>query len=154
MMRAWEIARNGQKQFGGSVRSYISEAMKLAWKQAKQGQKMEHTIIIKTDVYNEKRWSKPWGALISVQENGKVDYKFNGQFVGEAGFAGQVIMKAQTGQIIAFGQKDNRNGNSINTWYKIVGNQEKIVAEEGRVIESSSLEQISQTDAVSYLLGF
>lgn len=31
MVRAWEIARKGQEQFGGKVSEYLSEAMKMAW---------------------------------------------------------------------------------------------------------------------------
>jgi len=31
MVRAWEIARKGQEQFGGNVSEYLSEAMKMAW---------------------------------------------------------------------------------------------------------------------------
>ena len=35
MRRAWEIARNAVKIFGGKVREYLSESMKLAWAEAK-----------------------------------------------------------------------------------------------------------------------
>lgn len=35
MKRAWQIAREGQKKFGGKVREYISESMKMAWAEAK-----------------------------------------------------------------------------------------------------------------------
>lgn len=35
MKRAWEIAREGQKKFGGKVREYIAIALKLAWKEVK-----------------------------------------------------------------------------------------------------------------------
>lgn len=31
MMKAWEIARHGQEQFGGKASEYLSEAMKMAW---------------------------------------------------------------------------------------------------------------------------
>lgn len=36
MIRAWEIARAGQKQFGGKVSEYFSEALKMSWKIEKQ----------------------------------------------------------------------------------------------------------------------
>ena len=39
MKRAWKIARQGQKNFGGSVKMYFSEALKQAWKEYKQGEK-------------------------------------------------------------------------------------------------------------------
>lgn len=31
MIRAWALAKRGQKQFGGKVSEYLSEAMKIAW---------------------------------------------------------------------------------------------------------------------------
>ena len=35
MKRAWEIAREGVKRFGGKVKEYFAEALKLAWKEVK-----------------------------------------------------------------------------------------------------------------------
>lgn len=35
MVRAWEIAKEGQKRFGGKVVEYIAEAMKIAWAEVK-----------------------------------------------------------------------------------------------------------------------
>lgn len=35
MKNAWEIAREGQKAFGGKVREYFAQALKMAWAQAK-----------------------------------------------------------------------------------------------------------------------
>lgn len=35
MVRAWEIAREGAKKFGGKAIEYIAEALKLAWKEVK-----------------------------------------------------------------------------------------------------------------------
>lgn len=35
MKRAWEIAKEGQKKFGGKVREYIAIALKFAWKEVK-----------------------------------------------------------------------------------------------------------------------
>lgn len=31
MKKAWEIARKGQKQFGGKVKEYFAQALKMAW---------------------------------------------------------------------------------------------------------------------------
>ena len=36
MKRAWEIAKEAVKKFGGKVREYISEAMKMAWAEVKE----------------------------------------------------------------------------------------------------------------------
>ena len=41
MKRAWEIARNGVKKFGGKVKEYFSIALKLAWKELKNMNKIE-----------------------------------------------------------------------------------------------------------------
>ena len=35
MIRAWEIAREGVKKFGGKVKEYIAEALRIAWKEFK-----------------------------------------------------------------------------------------------------------------------
>ncbi|MEK3645802.1 hypothetical protein [Aeribacillus sp. FSL M8-0235] len=36
MKRAWEIAKEGVKKFGGKVKEYFAMALKLAWKEAKR----------------------------------------------------------------------------------------------------------------------
>jgi len=36
MTMAWEIARKGAAQFGGSVKEYFAEALKMAWVQVKR----------------------------------------------------------------------------------------------------------------------
>lgn len=35
MKRAWEIAKEGQKKFGGKVKEYFAIALKFAWKEVK-----------------------------------------------------------------------------------------------------------------------
>jgi hypothetical protein len=35
MKRAWQIAKQAAAKFGGNSKQYISEAMKMAWKEAK-----------------------------------------------------------------------------------------------------------------------
>ena len=35
MKRAWEIARKGQKQFGGKVKEYFAQALVIAWAELK-----------------------------------------------------------------------------------------------------------------------
>lgn len=35
MKKAWEIAKAGQQKFGGKVKEYFAESLKLAWKLAK-----------------------------------------------------------------------------------------------------------------------
>lgn len=44
MKKAWEIARNGQKKFGGKVREYFAIALKMAWAIVKKGMEMVKLI--------------------------------------------------------------------------------------------------------------
>jgi hypothetical protein len=37
MTKAWEIAYKGQKQFGGKVKEYFAEALRMAWEIIKKG---------------------------------------------------------------------------------------------------------------------
>ncbi len=42
MTRAWEIAREGVKKFGGKVKEYFAQALVMAWAEIKKGvEKME-----------------------------------------------------------------------------------------------------------------
>jgi len=36
MTRAWEIAKQGQKKFGGNVKEFFAAALKMAWKEIKK----------------------------------------------------------------------------------------------------------------------
>ena len=58
MKRAWEIAREGQAKFGGKVSEYLSEALKMAWKEAKQPKE----IVLK--VRHQPSGGKEWVAEI------------------------------------------------------------------------------------------
>lgn len=35
MRRAWQIAKDAAAKFGGKAKEYLSEAMKMAWAEAK-----------------------------------------------------------------------------------------------------------------------
>lgn len=39
MVRAWEIAKEGQRNFGGKVSEYFAIALKMAWTEFKEGKK-------------------------------------------------------------------------------------------------------------------
>ena len=58
MKRAWEIARQGQEKFGGKAIEYIAEALKIAWKEAKQPKE----IVLK--VRHQPSGGKEWVAEI------------------------------------------------------------------------------------------
>jgi hypothetical protein len=54
MKRAWEIAKKGQKRFGGKVKEYFAASLKLAWKEAKQTKKV--TLEIRHQPSGGKEW--------------------------------------------------------------------------------------------------
>ncbi|PFJ09068.1 hypothetical protein COD67_15195 [Bacillus cereus] len=51
MKKAWEIARKGQRQFGGKVKEYFSQALKMAWNIAKK--EMKYVQLTKEEFMNE-----------------------------------------------------------------------------------------------------
>jgi hypothetical protein len=63
---------------------------------------MEYTID--TPSYNERRYGKPWIAVVVGKE-----YAW-GEFEGRPGEAGRLIIQAEPGQLVAEGQKDIRKG--------------------------------------------
>ncbi len=53
MTRAWEIAKKGQKRFGGKVKEYFAQALVMAWKEAKlAAMKQEKGLKIYSDYIN------------------------------------------------------------------------------------------------------
>src|SRR5690606_12814867 len=62
MKRAWEIARQGQEKFGGKAIEYIAEALRMAWKEAKQPKE----IVLK--IRHEPSGGKEWVAEIVVRD--------------------------------------------------------------------------------------
>lgn len=39
-MKAWEIARKGVRKFGGNVKQYLAQALKMAWAIAKKAERV------------------------------------------------------------------------------------------------------------------
>ena len=70
--------------------------------------------------YNTRRYSKPWGAVITLTDDGW-HYDFAGVWLGDDDEGGDVVIKhVQPGQIVAFGQKDTRNPrHTENDWYAV-----------------------------------
>lgn len=73
MTKAWEIARKGAKQFGGSVKQYFGEALKMAWAIVKQ---TANTVTIQLAEGSRKH--KSWVAEVVGLD---AKYGFNRQFV-------------------------------------------------------------------------
>lgn len=64
--------------------------------------------------YNEKRYSKPWIALIIEWDTGKKPVMQFGEYVGEHGYEGEVEILASIGSVVRYGRKDYRGNNTIN----------------------------------------
>ncbi len=81
-------------------------------------------IIIETDSYNEKRYSRPWIACVTF-ETAKGEFNF-GDFIGEHGDEGLLkLIKVEIGDIMARGQKDYRKArNSVPRYYIVEGSNE------------------------------
>lgn len=60
MKKAWEIAREGQKKFGGKVSEYFAEALRIAWALFK---KVSDKVVITTS--SGSRQHKSWVAEIT-----------------------------------------------------------------------------------------
>jgi hypothetical protein len=90
-------------------------------------------LQIETTQYNEKRYGKPWIALVDFSTGTKGEFNF-GEWAGQAGYAGTLYLDVTEGDIVARGQKDNRKpANSAPDFY--------IVKHDGE------LEDISKADA-------
>jgi hypothetical protein len=86
MRKAWEIAREGQKKFGGKVRDYFAEALRVAWRIVKEMGKATDRLkdIVKEATGRE--WKKYGKHRVYIDASIKViDQKnVNGNVVGIA----------------------------------------------------------------------
>ncbi len=74
-----------------------------------------HKINVDTDSYNERRYGKPWIAIVTF-DSPKGDYSF-GDWVGHPGEDGQLVLKAETNDVVVIGQKDNRGKSDFEFYY-------------------------------------
>lgn len=82
---------------------------------------MKHRIQIETSAFNERRYGKPWIALVTFSPNIEGDFEW-GTWVGDVrnGTAGVLEIEAETGAIVATGQKDLRKPrNSAPEWFQV-----------------------------------
>lgn len=99
MSKAWEIAREGQKEFGGKVTEYFNEALKMAWAQAKSTIDIE---ALEKKGFN--RWTKGnYDRLyFNIEKSGHmdVDYYKTGN-ISHATVDGEEISHRFAGQILS-----------------------------------------------------
>lgn len=92
MVRAWALAKRGQKQFGGKVSEYLAEAMKIAWaivKNMKEDaqEKVEATLNQYKDVFYEMFIGKGINVNMNVWcKHGKNRLYINDSFIEFNGF--------------------------------------------------------------------
>lgn len=78
-------------------------------------------ITIKTNSYNQRRYSKPWIATVDFSQNPKGEYDW-GTWVGNhnSGSEGMLVIEVEEGDVVARGQKDFRQSrNSTPTYYQV-----------------------------------
>jgi hypothetical protein len=75
MVRAWEIAKDGQSKFGGSVKEYFAMALKMAWAEVKAPKVATLTTT------SGSRKHKSWVAKITGTHP---RFRFNREFVRES----------------------------------------------------------------------
>ena len=74
------------------------------------------TYIEKTSIYNERRYGKPWMAIVTTSLTR--DFAFL-DWDGRPGHAGEFTFEAKPGTLLAYGQKDIRKGRGGVDGYRI-----------------------------------
>jgi hypothetical protein len=82
---------------------------------------MTMEITKATDSYNERRYGKPWIAVVDYSSSRKGEFKF-GDWQGRPGQSGELYITCEPGDIIAVGQKDFRKPrNSAPEYHQVNG---------------------------------
>jgi len=68
-----------------------------------------------TGSYNGRRYSRPWIAKVTSWTGVKPTLKW-GNFISNAEDGGIMVIDAEVGDIIRYGQKDNRGNGTENSW--------------------------------------
>lgn len=78
-------------------------------------------LRIETSAYNSNRYGKPWIAKVTLNSS-RNDVKFLfGNWVGQSGEAGLLLLEIAAGEFFAKGQKDFRKyKNSTPRYYKFI----------------------------------
>ena len=107
--------------------------------------------------YNDRRYSKPWGAQVTLGEN-RPQYDYSvGTYWGDAN-GGEVVLTVPVASIVAFGQKDNYNlKKTKNIWYQVGedGSLREVTRPEASIIlstqteEEDDMKKITKSDLIS-----
>jgi predicted amidohydrolase YtcJ len=80
MKKAWEIAREGQKKFGGKVKEYFAQALRIAWAIAKGAMKEMKKYTINE---SGKLVGMDYATYQNMSEKEKTELKSSFRYVGE-----------------------------------------------------------------------
>jgi hypothetical protein len=75
-------------------------------------------LDLETESYDKKRFGKPWIASV-VLNSGRPTFEW-GEWVGTPGEAGALLLEAEARAVIAYGQKDRRDGTETKIQYGVV----------------------------------
>lgn len=86
--------------------------------------------IAEFDDYNERRYSKPWMAKLSLKGE-ELQFNFCGLWTGDKkGSAGKLMAVVNDNDVIAYGQKDTRGNNSYMKYATFNNNEKQIITKE------------------------
>lgn len=155
MRKAWNYARQGQQQHGGSVKSYFQQSLKMAWKEYKENTMKKYHIINVIFDYNSWLYNEPWGAVITLDSNNNPSFDFSkAEFLRSMAInsnivKGDLMLMAQTGDVIAIGQKDREHNDLSNDWFIILDGPEEFEFKLKHINEH--LMPVSPSEAIKYL---
>lgn len=67
--------------------------------------------------YNKARFSRPWGGVCHL-DGLKLGYEFTGLYQGDER-GGDVVVEAEPGAVLAFGQKDTKGTKGVQEYYLV-----------------------------------
>lgn len=73
-------------------------------------------VTVEFPSYNERRYGLPWIARVTAWPVGGSPQLEFGKFIGRAGDPGECEILAQRGDIVRWGQKDNRGNHTMSRW--------------------------------------
>jgi hypothetical protein len=104
-------------------------------------------IKIETSAYNDRRYGRPYIAKIDFAESTKGEAQW-GEWVGQNGCEGILVIDAEVGDILMKGQKDNRGSKSAPHYYQVVvGGDLTPLDSKARAYELWEITQKSKTAA-------
>lgn len=112
--KAWSIRKAASARYGCPV-------MEIVWGECfRIAKEVKVEIRIETSSYNDRRYGRPWIAKVDFATNPKGNFLW-GDWIGSNGDNGLLVIKAEAGDIIARGQKDNRKPrNSAPDYYVVM----------------------------------